>query len=185
MSAPPILNLVDVIALGVIAIGMLQGYFRGFSGEIARLVGLAVAFFLGLRFYQPIGQWFFAHTRLADEPARALAFLGTVLAATLCMLIVRKVLKRIMQVAIEKGPDRAGGVLLGAVRAGVVVVIVFLALNLWPNETLNRMFGEESLIGRGLLRVFPELSTPRGDQDPGFEATSATMGPNRGCTSHV
>jgi len=185
MNAAPTLNLVDVIALGIIALGMVQGYFRGFSGEIARLVGLAVAFFLGLRFYQPIGQWVFAHTRLADEPARALAFLGTVLAATLCMLVVRKVFKRVMQVATEKGTDRAGGVLLGAGRAGVVVVIVFLALTLWPNEYLNRTFGEESLIGRGLLRVLPELGTPRGDEDPGAETASATTGPNRGCASHV
>jgi len=167
MEASLDLNLVDVIAFGVVALGMVQGYFRGFSGEIARLVGLVAAFVLGLRFYQPLGEWVFAYTRLAGQPARALAFLVTVGVATLCMLIVRKTLKRIIQVAIEKGPDRVGGVLVGAVRAGIVVLIVFLALNLWPNEYLNRTFGCESLIGRGIHRLFPAFSEGAGEADPG------------------
>jgi len=148
-------SLVDVIALAAIALGAVRGYFRGLSGELARVISLVAAFVLGLRCYEPLAQWVLAHTRIAEENAPVAAFIITVLAAIVCLFLLRYVLKRIMKVVIEDRADKIGGVIAGLLRSVIMVLIVFLALNLWPNERLNSMFGEESLIGRLVRKVAP------------------------------
>ena len=148
-------SLVDVIALAAIALGTVRGYFRGLSGELARVISLVAAFAIGLRFYEPLAEQVMAYTRISGENAPVAAFIITVAAAIVCLFLMRFVLKRIMKVVIEERADKVGGVIAGLLRSVLVVLIVFLALNLWPNERLNRVFGEESLIGRVVLKAAP------------------------------
>lgn len=154
LSSP---NLIDIVALVVVVLGAFQGWLRGLSGELARLISVVVAFVLGIYFYRPFGAWFLENTRLSIQAADTLAFVVTVLAAAVVMVLLRVVLKRIMKVVIEEKFDKACGVAAGLLRAWVLVAVVFLAMNLWPNTYLNRKFGEESIIGRQVLRLVPEL----------------------------
>jgi len=153
-NLPPV-SLVDVIAFAAVALGAVRGYFRGLSGELARVISLVAAFALGLRFYGPLSEWVLAYTRIAEENAPVAAFIITVLAAVVCLFLLRYLLKRVMKIVIEERADKTGGVIAGLLRTSVMVLIVFLALNLWPNERLNRIFGEESLIGRLVLKAAP------------------------------
>jgi membrane protein required for colicin V production len=153
-NLPPV-SLVDVIAFAAVALGAVRGYFRGLSGELARVISLVAALVLGLRFYRPLAEWVMAYTRIAEENAPIAAFIITVLTAVVCLFFLRYLLKRIIKVAIEEGADKIGGVIAGLIRSVVMVLIVFLALNLWPDERLNRAFGEESLIGRLVLKAAP------------------------------
>lgn len=155
MNGFPPPSVVDVIALGFIVLGALQGFLRGLSGELAALIGTVAALALSVRYYRPFGGWVLAHSRLEGRPAFALAFLVVVIAAVLIMLLLRFGLKRIMKVVVEPGADRLGGLLAGTIRATVIVVIVFVTLNLFPNDYLNRVFGEESLTGTAVVRATP------------------------------
>jgi len=150
-------NFVDIAALVLLALGAFMGYRRGLSGELARLVSIVAAFILGILFYRPVGAWIGAHTRMEDRPAQAVAFMFTVGATLVAMVLLRIILKRIMQVVFEEMTDKVGGAVAGLLRAGLTVAIIVMMVNTWPHDYLNRTFGEESVIGRIVLKYVPIL----------------------------
>jgi len=166
MQSLPAPNVVDIAVLIIVVASAIVGIRRGLSGELAHVVSLVVAFILGLYCYSPFSLWIIDHTRLTYQPARALAFITTVLAAAVAMILLRSLLKRIMKVAIEQGIDKAAGCVAGFVRSCIFVIIVVLIMNMWPNDYLNRVFGEESIIGTVVLKCMPSL---REDEDSGSQ----------------
>lgn len=143
------LNVVDIAALVLVVLGALQGLRRGLSGELARLAGMIAAYLAGLWLHEPVAAWCMARTRLEYGPARALAFALTVLGALALLMLVHAILGRAMKLVIAEGLDRIGGMAAGAARAGIVVLVIFLVVNLLtPDSYLGRLFGEASAIGR-------------------------------------
>ncbi len=153
----PNLNLVDIVALGLIAIGGIQGFFRGLSGELARLIGVIVAFVAGVSLHGAVGEWILKNTRLMDQTAHAVAFIATVVLAVLIMLAIRLVVKRLIKVVFADGFDKTVGIVAGLARMSVVVCIIFLIMNLIPHDYLNRQFGERSAIGSVVVRYVPTV----------------------------
>jgi uncharacterized membrane protein required for colicin V production len=157
MPPLPELSLVDIIALALIAIGGIQGFIRGLSGELARLLGTIAAFAAGVALQKPVGAWILGHTRLENQSAHAVAFIATVLLAILAMLILRFLLKRVMKVVFADGLDKGLGVCAGLLRMSVAICILFLVMNLIPHDYLNRVFGEESAIGSIVVKYIPTI----------------------------
>jgi membrane protein required for colicin V production len=156
MEHLPSFSVVDIIALIVLLLGAIQGFRRGLSGQLARLISVVVALVLGLCFYAPFGAWCAEHTRLTEEPARVLAFVATVLAAIVVMIVLRLVLGTIMKVVIEKKAEKIGGCSAGLITAGISVFIVFVMMNMLPEDYyLKRKFGEESVLGTIVVRSLP------------------------------
>ena len=149
------LNAVDILAFVVIAIGVWQGYRRRLSGELAGLISSAIALLAGVLLCRPLGDSLLANTRLGPEASRTVGFVLAVAVASLLMVLIRYVLKGVMQVVVEETTDKIVGCIAGAVRMTVIVLIGFVIMNLLPHEYLNRLFGEESLIGRGVLKSMP------------------------------
>ena len=149
------LNAVDILAFVVIAIGVWQGFRRRLSGELAGLISSAVALLAGVLLCRPLGESLLNNTRLSAEAARMIAFVLAVALAGGLMVLLRFVLKGVMQVVVEETTDKICGCIAGAVRMTVIVLIGFLIMNLMPHEYTNRLFGEESLIGRGVLKSMP------------------------------
>lgn len=151
------MNIIDIAAIAIIILGIIQGYRRRLSGELAHLISVVAAFSIGLFFFRPAGNWFTEHTRLTDQGAHVVAFITTMLASIIVMTLLRIVLGRIMKVVIEPEADRTGGAIAGFFRASVFVVIVFIIMNMWPHDYLNRIFGEQSLIGSAVVKCMPRL----------------------------
>lgn len=166
MDGLPPPNALDAAAMVVVALGTVRGYFRRLSGEMASLLSMIVALLVGLRCYHPFGAWLLDHSRLAPQPARAVAFAGVALGCAVVMLALRIALKRVIRLAIEERADRIGGLVAGFVRSSVLVLIVFVVMNMWPQDYLNRVFGRESLLGTVLLRAAPGIAASPGERMP-------------------
>jgi membrane protein required for colicin V production len=151
------ISVVDIGALIILLLGAIIGLKRGLSGEIARFVGTIIAFCLGIFFYKPFGMWLVEHTRLGEKPAHVIAFVLMVAAVLLVTLLVRLILRSIMKISFEGNIERIGGLLAGFIRATVLVLIIFVVMNMWPHEYLTRIFGEESVIGRMVVRYMPAI----------------------------
>ena len=152
-----LLNLVDIIAFVVIALCMFVGSRRGLSGELAGTVSTVAGFILGMMFFAPMVEWLVEHSRLGEGSARMVAFVLVFLVVFAIMLAMRIGLRALLKVAIEKKTDRWGGAMAGFVKALVIVLAVFLLMIMAPGKSLNRTFGEESMIGSLLLKAIPEL----------------------------
>jgi len=157
MGNLPPLNLVDIIAVVMIGLGALRGYFRGLSGEFARLVGLLAAFAVGVLFHAPVGTWIRDVTRLSGPAAMATAYLLLVVVAVTVMAIVGSLLKRLIQVVIARRLDRNLGLVMGAAKSAVLVAIIVLAAQLWPTEACQRHFLTESAVGTLLHSAMPSV----------------------------
>ncbi len=152
------LNIVDAIALCFILLNALWGLHRGLSGELAHAAGVVVAFIVAMTAYDPVGQWLADQSRLGPRGAVATAFLATAIVAFVAMIFLRILLKRILQIAIAERYDKAAGFVAGTVRSAIIVVIVFVVMNLWPNAYLNRTFGDESVVGSSIMRHMARLA---------------------------
>lgn len=163
-----IFNIVDGVAAGVVLVGMLLGYRRGLSGEMARVAGVLVAFACGMAAYRPATAWLTQHALASERAIAAFAFAVSFLAAFAAMLLARLLLGRVMKVVFEGTFDRIGGVLAGGLKAALFVLAVLIVLNLAPSEALNRMVGEESAVGRLACRLVPTMRERLdGDGDSG------------------
>lgn len=188
MENGPQFNPVDIVALVYVLFVLIRGFFRGLSGELARLLSAAAAVAAGLYFYRPVGEWLADNTRLAEWGESlpfGLAFGLMLLGAWLLMRLLRLVLKSLMVFSFRGNLERVGGGLAGGIRASVVAAALILLLGLWPSETMRRVFVDESVLGRNLARhvlpvydrlaeKYPAIRLPAPsevleEQDPGPE----------------
>lgn len=157
MEFSPAVSVVDIAALILIGIGGIQGFFRGFSGELARLIGAVIAFIAGALLHEPVGQWVCANTRLEARPAQALAFIATVVIAVIIMIVTRILLSKVIKLVFAESFDKSVGILAGLLRMSIFVCIIFIIMNMIPVEFLNRHFGEESAVGHFIIRYVPTV----------------------------
>ena len=60
-------HIVDIIAVVALFLGVVQGYFRGLSGELSRLICLLTALYIGVRCHAPFTAWITGHTRVDPQ----------------------------------------------------------------------------------------------------------------------
>ncbi|OVE75574.1 hypothetical protein BVX97_04090 [bacterium E08(2017)] len=154
---PTDFNYADLVSLIVIAIGIFVGYRRKLSGEIAILISVAAALFVGFFFFEPLGVWLATNTDLGINGARIATYVFIILGSSVVMVVLRLVLGKVLKIVIGEEADKIGGAIAGFVRSSIFVLIIFLLMNIIPNENLNRVFGEGSFIGRQTLKILPSI----------------------------
>jgi uncharacterized membrane protein required for colicin V production len=155
-------SVVDVATIIFLLLGVVEGYRRRLSGEMAPALSTIVALALACGFFGPAARWLRAHSALSDPTARALAFSSVATAVFLVMLVLRSLFGKIMKVVIEDRTDRALGCLTGLVRTLAMAAIVFAVVIMTEHPYLSRKFGQESVIGRQVIRWCPALHAPLG-----------------------
>jgi uncharacterized membrane protein required for colicin V production len=153
----PVPNIADIGALIVILLGIFLGLRRGLSGILAGFVGTVVALVLGIYCYGPLGVWIVKHTSLSEAAAHTAAFSVVVLGVMIVTLLLRIVLRSIMKVSFEGNIERVGGGIAGFIQSVAIVLIIFVLMNTWPSEYLNRVFGRESLAGSLVVKFMPAV----------------------------
>jgi uncharacterized membrane protein required for colicin V production len=151
------LNLVDIIALLFVLVHVVLSWRRGLSEEIGRVAGAVLAFWIGLRYHQTVAGWMTEHTRMEGPPARVTSYIAVVLLIILGSLLLTLFVSKILKLAIPEGADKAWGGVAGLVKGSFYAAMIFLAMNLWPHEYLNRHFGEESMIGSVVMKWIPAV----------------------------
>jgi uncharacterized membrane protein required for colicin V production len=151
----PVSILVDLAALAAIVLCTARGYRRGLSGELAQVIGLLVGLVLGLVAFEWSQDWLVREPAMADRPGNArFAAIAIAMVATLAgILLVRWLLRRVLSSTIPEGPDHAGGAVAGFLRGATWVSMAFLLANLVPIPEVNRIFGQESYVGRPIVRL--------------------------------
>ena len=157
MGSFPLPNVIDIAALIFIVLGVLLGFRRGLSGELARLISTVIVFLTCMHFYHPLTAWLLENSTLSGRSAQAAAFIIMIIVLLIAATLIRYILKKIIKVAVDKKADKVGGMIAGFIRSMIIVVIVFIIMNMIPHEYLNRKFGEESFTGTLVLKSVKEL----------------------------
>ncbi len=175
------LNLADYVILGLLAVGLIQGFVRGLSRELARVLGVVAALFVGWRYSPILGDWLIGNSRLEGLSAYLAGFIAAVVATAVVMYGLFLAFRLIMQFSFKGKLERLGGMLAGAIRMLTMVCLVVLAVSLWRIEPLHTHLCQESVIGSAvsgrlmplydrLLDSHPEWQLPRPSDEPASPA---------------
>jgi membrane protein required for colicin V production len=122
------MNGLDLIILGVLAVGMLIGLRSGLIKQVASLAGLVLAFALGLQFMHPVGNMAVDSLRVSEALAPLLGFVLVFLAVQIAVVAVVKLVEAIIGALKLSAVNRALGGAMGGVKAALVLSVVFLVL---------------------------------------------------------
>jgi len=116
----------DYVVIGIVAVSLLFGLWRGVIGEVISLVAWGVGIFAAIEFGASVGHAVFAG--LSDPALRTLAgcvviFVGVLVSMALLNMVVRRMVKALgLSVS-----DRILGMIFGLAR-GVLVCMVLVGL---------------------------------------------------------
>jgi membrane protein required for colicin V production len=118
----------DLIVLGIFAVSAVIGLARGATRELTTTFAFVAAAALAVAakpFTAPIAR----HAIHAHWLADAVAVLAVFIVIYICLRLLGGVVTRAVRGTVLSGPDRLVGVLVGAVRAWVVVGVLTLLLD--------------------------------------------------------
>ena len=110
-------NLTDIASLILIIIGAFVGYRRKLSGELAILLSVGAAFFVGLFFYGPLAAWLVTNTKLDVGASKVATYVFLVLGAGVMMVLLRIFLEKIMNLVIGQTADKIGVMIAGIAKS--------------------------------------------------------------------
>ena len=154
---PQTFAIVDAIALGCIIGGAIQGFLRGLSGEMARVLGAICAFVAGALLHEPVGEWIATYTRLESPHARTLTYGVTVLTALLLWALFHKLIRSLLQLVLRAEFDKFAGIPAGIIRMATFVGIVLIAIHIAPWAPFKQHVGETTVSGRIAIRLVPAV----------------------------
>ena len=117
----------DYCVLGIFALFIVHGLWRGFIGQIIGLLALYVGFLAAGRFAGQIAPWL----RPLTDDAKVIAFLAWIITFALAWLVVALVgqlFMKVVKVTVAGCLDRLAGAALGFLKAGLLIVIVHMIL---------------------------------------------------------
>jgi membrane protein required for colicin V production len=144
----PPYNTIDIIIVGLLAVGLLRGIMRGLSGELAGFIALGVALFAGYNFYEPFGIYLSQSTSMNEIQADTVSFVVILIGAMLLMWALRVILKSVMEFTFKGALERAGGAVAGLLRYAVFLSFLILLTRLFGQGTIYNHVIEDSFIGR-------------------------------------
>ena len=120
---------VDIVIIGVIALSVITGLFRGFVKELVALCVWILAIWLAFTYSSMVNHWLVPY--IGDKTARTVvAFVGILLATLIGGGIVNAMLSFILRRSGLSGTDRLLGMGFGFVRGVFIVALMMLVVQL-------------------------------------------------------
>lgn len=122
------MNGLDLIILGVLSVGVVLGLRSGLIKQVASLVGLVLAFALGLRFMHDAGAVTVDSLGVSESLAPLLGFVLVFLVVQVAVVAVVKLVEAIIGALKLSAVNRVLGGAMGGLKAALVLSVAFLVL---------------------------------------------------------
>jgi membrane protein required for colicin V production len=122
------MNGLDLIILGVLGLGIVLGLRSGLIKQVASLVGLVLAFVLGLHFMHAAGAVTVDSLGVSESLAPLLGFVLVFLAVQVAVVAVVKLTEALIGALKLSSVNRALGGAMGGLKAALVLSVAFLVL---------------------------------------------------------
>ena len=125
------MNVIDIFVIAVIAVFAVAGFLKGFISQLFQAAGIFCAFW----FNTPVS--IFIAERFSDEP-EGIVLLLTGIAAFFIIFsvfcITGWLISKTVNFAITSLPNRAAGIVFGAVKGFLVVTVIFLVIRSFSSD---------------------------------------------------
>lgn len=123
------MNVLDLIILGILAVGMVIGLRSGLIKQVASLAGLVLAFVLGLQFMHPVGAMAVESLGVSESLAPLLGFVLVFLAVQVAVVAVVKIVEGLIGALKLSSVNRVLGGAMGGFKAALGLSVAFLVLS--------------------------------------------------------
>ncbi|HIE47280.1 TPA: CvpA family protein [Candidatus Bipolaricaulota bacterium] len=158
----------DLLVVVFLVRGVYLGYKRGLSGELLRFIGILIALYLSVRFYEPLSNRLIEKSTLDHSAAIASAFAAIFLGVLVFFYLVNRVVRQMAELPLIAAVERAGGALLGGMKTLLFACVVLILLALVRVEAISNAVSRDSFFGalaissvpgayRLAVRVYPEV----------------------------
>jgi uncharacterized membrane protein required for colicin V production len=152
------LNWVDILIVTIVFRISYVAYKDGLSHEIFPLLGSLGTAILSLHYYHSLSNYIYHNAvRLPVALLDFLSFVILLVAIGMIFKLLRMISDKIIKVTWHPLVEKAGGLLVGFMRASVVTSIVLMILALMPLSYLQWSIRDRSLMGTGFLRIVPDI----------------------------
>ena len=151
------INPIDVLLVSLILLSVLNGYRRGFVHGVLDLAGWVLSLLAGLRYYEPVAQWFGPRIDLWSEVwDRPIAFVVVaVIVGVIVQVIGYLLLIRIPEDVHERRVNQMLGMIPGFINGVIIVAIISALLLAIPlSEGLSERTRDSAMVNR--LAVYAE-----------------------------
>lgn len=125
---------IDVVIIAIIALSALISVARGFVKEMLSLVAWVASFFVATNFYSQLATLF---TFTDDSAVKTVLALFTLFVATLLIIgMINMIITMLLKKTGLSGTDRLLGMIFGAARGLLIVLVIASALQLVFNYGL-------------------------------------------------
>lgn len=117
---------IDIISLVIVGVSALHGLWRGFTRQALGLGGWILAILLACRFYAGLIPWtssYLSNHLAAEAAAFIILLVGLLIAAS----VLSSFIVRLVHLTALSGLDRTLGCGFGAIRGGLLVILLFMA----------------------------------------------------------
>ena len=122
------MNTLDIVILLVLAAGLVHGFSKGLVRQVFSIVGVVVAFILSVQFMEPVGQLAAASLGLSQQIAPLAGFVVVFLGIQVLAFVFSRMAESMLETLHLTGINRLLGGAVGAVKAGLLMSVLFLLL---------------------------------------------------------
>ena len=164
------MNLLDWLILLGIGLGAWRGFSKGLIHEVARLLGLLVAFLLGVALMDQAGKLLVKSTGISDKVAPLVGFVVVFLGGLAGIYLIARFVEWLIG-TLKLGPvNRLLGGVLGALKSAVILSLVFIFLLPW--NLPPPAWREQSRLYAAVVAVGPTAWEVLNEMWPGMERFS-------------
>ncbi len=146
-------NWVDLVTLVFLVRGIYQGAKGGLIVEFFSLAGWFLSVFFAFKFYKPLAELINKRTEIPLVVDEIVVFAAIVIAVIIIARLAGAISGRVIKIKLVERLNRVGGAIFGAVRAAVVLSIIFYALGILSIPYLKKSVEEKSLSGKAISKV--------------------------------
>jgi len=140
-------TIVNIVLVGILAVGAITGAIKGFTRQIIELIGLVVSFFVGAVLASWLAALMGEHTSIPRAPAMVIAFLAVFVGGMVAFHFVAIAAQRVVRTTFFGWVDRLCGAMTGLLFSLFVAsILVSVALELQMSERV-RASVEDSSVG--------------------------------------
>lgn len=147
------MSFLDLVVLAYVANGCRRGYRRRLEGELPSVISWAIFLVTGTGLYRWTDKLLEHVGKLTGQTFGVVSFIGMWVAAVVLVGKLHGVIHGWAEHRFDETVRRRWGVVAGGVRTALLASIALLVLAHWPLHGLTRGFVEDSVVGRGLIRV--------------------------------
>lgn len=140
-------TIVNIVLVGIIALGAIAGGIKGFARQMIELVGLLVSFFVAAVLASWFARLLADHTSVPHAPALVMGFLAVFVGGLIAFHFVAISTQRLIHTSLFGWVDRACGAMIGILAAILLASVLTSVVVELPVSDRVRDGVEDSSVG--------------------------------------